>query len=192
MHVFLVSFLIVKMRRVFKRLYSTIVLFISINSVIIFTLLWCFNEQLAVLINLPILYFKLALIISFFGVFYNAILALLYVKQNAKKVSVTSICVGVFQIFIQLLLVVNLENKAMALVGTLFLNSILTFIIFLFYSKPFFTVNFDFSRARKYMYYSFSQFPSDVSGCLSNLQIGCLLISILVLLVLEFMGLVVL
>lgn len=120
-----------------KRLYSTIVLFISINSVIIFTLLWCFNEQLAVLINLPTVYFKLALIISFFGVFYNAILALLYVKQNAKKVSVTSICVGVFQIFIQLLLVVNLENKAMALVGTLFLNSILTFIIFLFYSKPF-------------------------------------------------------
>ena len=54
----------------------------------------------------------------------------------------------------------------MALVGTLFLNSILTFIIFLFYSKPFFTVNFDFSRARKYMYYSFSQFPSDVSGWL--------------------------
>ena len=48
-----------------KRLYSTIVLFISINSVIIFTLLWCFNEQLAVLINLPTVYFKLALIISF-------------------------------------------------------------------------------------------------------------------------------
>lgn len=41
-----------------KRLYSTIVLFISINSVIIFTLLWCFNEQLAVLINLPTVYFK--------------------------------------------------------------------------------------------------------------------------------------
>lgn len=147
-----------------NRLYSTIVLFITINAAIIFVLLWFFNRQLSSLINLPVIYFKLTLIISFLGVFYNAILALLYVKQNAKKVSITSICIGIFQIFIQLLLVVHLEDKAMALIGTLCLNSILTFIIFLIYSKPFFTVNFDFSRAKKYVYYSFSQFPSDVSG----------------------------
>ncbi len=82
-----------------KRLYSTIVLFISINSVIIFTLLWCFNEQLAVLINLPTVYFKLALIISFLVYFIMLFWLYYMLNKMQKKVSVTSICVGVFQIF---------------------------------------------------------------------------------------------
>lgn len=151
-----------------KTLYSTILLFVFISSSVIITPFFVFSQQLSVFLNLPHKYLIYGLIMSYLSVYYQIILALLYAMQKAKQVSITSIFVGVFQIVLQLTLVINMEDKAMALLSTMMIQAITTFIIFLFYSRPYLTFSFDFSQTGKYLKYSFSQFPSDVSAWLVN------------------------
>ena len=149
-----------------KSLFSTIVFTAGGFATLVFVLVWLFGGSIANLINLPLKYFRIACLIPYIGLFYNLILALLYAKQDAKKVSVTSSVVGVVNIVIQVLLVLNMDDKAMALVFSMLLNSVITFCIFLIYSYPYLVWRYDFSNIRKYIYYAFSQLPSDLSAWL--------------------------
>lgn len=151
-----------------RQQYSTILLLIFITSTLVITPFFIFRDLLASFLNLPVKYLVLGLFTSYLGVYYQVILALLYAMQKAKQVSVTSMLVGVFQIILQLILVISLEDKATALLGTMLLQSITTFIIFIIYSKPYLTFSFDFSETGKYLKYSLSQFPSDASSWLVN------------------------
>lgn len=147
-----------------KKLYSTVVYILGGNASIIALVLLILDNVIANFINIPTLYFRLTIIISYLGAFYNVILALLYARQEAKKVSLTLSVVGILNIIVQLLLVLNMQNKALALILAMVINSILTFLIFLWFSKSFIAFVFDKSMVRKYIYYSLSQFPSDVSA----------------------------
>lgn len=151
-----------------KRLYSTILLFVLISSTTILTPLFFFRDYLADLISLPEPYLTSALVMSFFNIFYQIILALLYVCQKAKKVSITSTCIGVFQIILQLTLVTSMENKGMALLSSYIIYSFTTFIIFIVYSRPYLTFDFDLKNTGKFIKYALSQWPSDLSGWLVN------------------------
>ena len=151
-----------------KCLYSTIILFVFVSSTLIITPFFLLKDNIALFLNLPVEYLVIGLVISYLGVYYQIILALLYAMQRAKQVSITSMLVGVFQIIIQLTLVINLEDKAIALLGTMMIQAITTFVIFLIYSKPYLTFSFNFSETGKFLRYSLSQFPSDVSGWFVN------------------------
>lgn len=157
-----------KDERQVKQLYSTILLFVFISSTILITPFFLFRGSISEILNIPINYLVMGLIMSYLGVYYQIILALLYAMQKAKQVSITSIFVGVFQIILQLSLVVCLDDKAMALLGTMMIQAITTFIIFIIYSKPYLIFSFNFSETSKYLKYSLSQFPSDISGWLVN------------------------
>lgn len=147
-------------------LYSTIVLFVLISSTVFVTPMFVYSDWLSEFIKLPKTYFLAGLLISFFSVFYQIILALLYVCQKAKIVSITSAFVGIGHIVLQLSLVLSLEDKGIALLATMVIQAISTFIIFLAFSKPYLTFSFDFSKTWKFLKYSLSQFPSDMSGWL--------------------------
>lgn len=149
-----------------KSLFSTIVYTAGGFATILFVLVWLNDGSLASLINLPLKYFRVACLIPYIGLFYNLILALLYAKQDAKKVSITSSAVGIINIVIQVLLVLNMEDKAMALVLSMLINSVITFCVFLVYSHPYIVLRYDYTRIKKYLYYALSQMPSDLSAWL--------------------------
>lgn len=151
-----------------KRLYSTILLFVLISSVTVLTPLFCIRNSLSELLSLPEPYLTSALVMSFFNIFYPIILALLYVCQKAKQVSITSACIGIFQVILQLTLVTSMENKGMALLSSYLIYSFTTFVIFIVYSRPYLTLNFDFKSTGKFIKYALSQWPSDLSGWLVN------------------------
>ena len=151
-----------------KQLYSTILLFVFAISTVAITPFFIFSHSVADFLNIPRNYLIYGLMMSYLGIYYHVILSLLYAMQKAKQVSITSICVGVLQIVLQLTLVINMEDKAVALLSTMMVQAITTFIIFLIYSRPYVTLSFNFSQTGKYMKYSLSQFPSDVSGWLVN------------------------
>lgn len=151
-----------------KRLYSTIVLFVFISSTTLILPLVVWKTIISEALNLPTNYYLVGLVMSFLNVYYQLILSLLYVMQKARQVSVTSAFVGVGHIVIQLFLVLNLEDKGVALLLTMFIQSLSTFIIFILYSKPYLALDFDFKSTAKYVKYSLSQFPSDISGWFVN------------------------
>lgn len=147
-----------------KKLYTTIVLFVFILTVVCGLFFYLFRIPFSNVIKLPLPYYDFAVLISSISAFYPLILSLLYVMQSAKKISVTTIVLGCVGICVQLSMVVLLENKAMAMIEAMLLNAMLTFVIFLVYSKPFFSKpSISFDKLYLYLKYSLSQLPSDIS-----------------------------
>ena len=135
-----------------KTLYTNIVLIVLFFTTVIGSIFYFAGSSISSIINLPIEYYNYAVLISAISVFYPLILSLLYASQSAKKVSITSIFLGGCGVAIQLILVLLLEDKALALVKALLANSLLTFIIFLIYSKPYWTTpSWNFANITKYL-----------------------------------------
>lgn len=146
-----------------KVFYSNITTMVAMGACVVISLLYVAVQPLADWLELPLKYMLVALAISFFSIFYNLILSLLYVKQDAKRVSYTSIVLGIVGILVQLCMVFNLEDKTMALIGSMLVNAILSFIIFIWYSAPYLVrPKFVGSDVKLYAKYAFSQWPSDV------------------------------
>ena len=147
-----------------KALYSNILCIVAIFVICIGGILLSNKSKIANLIGLPINYLDYAIYISMISAFYPLILSLLYVSEKAKQVSLTSIFLGIIGIIIQLTMVLNSEDKTLALIQTMLYNAILSFIIFLIYSRKYLTIpNFNLNKINRYLKYSISQFPSDVS-----------------------------
>ena len=147
-----------------RQMYSLQMELTAFTATVIIIFLLLFKEFVADLINLPEPYYIYAVLISYFSLFYNMVISLLYAKEQAVRISITSIIVGFVTIVVQLVLVFVLDDKALALILSMFISSIITFIIFLFYSTPYFVKPRFFKKdIVKYYKYSFSQLPSDVS-----------------------------
>ena len=148
-----------------KQMYSQQVSAITMSATAIVAIMLLFKGPVSNLIHLPEKYYIYAVLISYFSLFYNMIIALLYVMEKALKISITSIAVGTGTILLQVFLVFTLEDKALALILAMLFTALVTFVIFLFYSAPFFVIpKFKKEQLIKYYKYSISQLPSDVSG----------------------------
>lgn len=146
-----------------RKMFSTIVYTVLGSSIVFGGILLCLNRTLAHLLNIPSLYFIIAVISSILSCFYLLITSLLYIRQEAKKISLTSIGMGILQIVIQLCMVLNMHNKAFAMILSQLICAFVMFVIFLVYSKPYFIAFYDYTKVWIYVKYAFSQFPSDVS-----------------------------
>lgn len=146
-----------------KRMYSTISFMVITTSTLISVSLLSFCDELASLLSIPVKFLKIAIFTSIFNSFYRLITELLYVKQEASKISFMSIAVGVFQIIIQLTMVLSMDNKAMAMILSQLFSSVLMFLIYIIYSRPYLRFAFDIRGSWSYFKYSVCQVPSDVS-----------------------------
>lgn len=147
-----------------KQLYSTIVLYIFCLSTVFAFLLYFNSEKLSNFLNLPILYFRYGIFISYISTYYPIILSLLYSMQNAKKISITSTILGLLGVVIQLIMVLNMRDKSLALIQTLLVNAILSFFVFCCFSKQYLIFpKLKLKSFILYTKYSISQFPSDMS-----------------------------
>ncbi|NBH68315.1 lipopolysaccharide biosynthesis protein [Phocaeicola sartorii] len=148
-----------------RQLYSTIVLVIFLLSLSLSGSLFLLSNTLSEILNLPVKYFQYAVCISFVSTFYNVVLSLLYSMQDAKRVSITSTVLGILGIVIQLSMVLLMENKSLAIIQTMMINAVISFIMFCWYSIPYFTTpSVKLKKLKLYAKYSISQFPSDISA----------------------------
>ena len=148
-----------------KQMYSQQVTTITCSSTILALLMLFFREYVSDVIGLPEKYYILAILISYFSLFYNLIIALLYAMEKAVKISITSVVIGSLTIIMQLAMVLTLQDKALALILAMLFSALLTFVIFIVYSLPYFVrPKYKKQELLKYYKYSISQLPSDVSG----------------------------
>lgn len=147
-----------------KQLYTNIVTIVLILVLCIGSILIVFRQLISETIGLPLRYYNYAVYISILSAFYPLILALLYASEKAKQVSIVTIFLGIIGIIIQLTLVLVKTDKGLALIQAMFFNALFSFIIFLIYSKKYFTSpKFTKKDYLKYCKYSLSQWPSDIS-----------------------------
>ncbi len=147
-----------------NKMYSQQVYAVTIIASILSIIMILFRKNISVWVDLPEKYFVYAVLISYFSMFYNLVIALFYAMEKAVKISITSIFIGICTIAVQIILVFTLSDKAQALILAMLITAILSFFIFLYYSKPFFVKpNINKKDIAKYFKYSISQLPSDVS-----------------------------
>lgn len=146
-----------------RRMFSTVFYSVFTISTIIVISLLALIAPISRWLDVPQSYMLIAIITVYFSIFYNLIVALLYAKQEAVKISIASIVVGILQIVSQLVLVLNMEDKALAMIIAFGVGGILHLFLFVFFSFKYFTLAFDSISLRKYVIYGFSQFPSDIS-----------------------------
>lgn len=147
-----------------KRMFSTVTLFVFAISTSISAILFLLISPISIWLDIPKVYLSLGIITVYLSLFYNLIIALLYAKQEAVKISVVSIIVGVAQIVAQLVLVLNMEDKALGMIISMLVSGILNMIIFVLFARKYLIWGFDFSRIKNYFVYGISQFPSDISS----------------------------
>lgn len=152
-----------KTREEVCRMFSTVFLSVLFLSSIVVILLYFFLLPVSSWLDIPNKYVAVAVATVYFSIFYNLIIALLYAKQEAVKISVASIVVGVLQIVAQLVLVLNMEDKAWAMILAFGIGGILNLILFMVFSWDYIVLSFDRASLRKYYIYGLSQFPSDIS-----------------------------
>lgn len=152
------------------KLYSTIVYTVAIISIFISSITMIFSDRISLFLKIPSLYLKMAILSASLLCFYQMITALLYIKQDATKISFISIGVGVVQIVIQLSLVLSLQNKAFAMILSQLVCSVLMFIIFVIFSISYLRMVFDKKRIWIYLKYAICLLPSDISSWFMGLS----------------------
>ena len=146
-----------------KKMFSTIVYTVVGYSLILGSSLLYFHEEIAFWLNIPSLYLVIAIISSILSCFYLLITNLLYIRQEAKKISLTSMGMGILQIVVQLSMVLSMNDKAFAMICSQLICALVTFVIFIVYSKSYLVFSYDRRKVYVYVKYALSQFPSDVS-----------------------------
>lgn len=146
-----------------RLLYSTIVWTTTLFVVVFTSALLIPIKFWAGVFKIPTLYILLSTVSAALQVYYSIISSFLYAKQQAKAISIVTIIVGVVQIVVQLILVVNMNDKAIALLLTFLIHSIVSFFVFLYFSRRYLCFVFDSGRIKQYIIYGLSQLPSDVS-----------------------------
>ena len=146
-----------------RRLYSTAVWMTTLFVVFFASSILFPIKFWAGIFEIPPLYILLATVSATLQAYYSIITSFLYAKQQAKAISIVTIVVGVIQIVVQLTLVINMEDKAMALLLTYLLSAVVSFSVFLYFSKKYLYFAFDTCNVRKYLVFGFSQLPSDIS-----------------------------
>lgn len=146
-----------------KKMYSVVLFVVLVISSISTIALLFFSAPVASWLKLPGLYYRIAIYTVFLSTFYHLIVALLYAKQEAVKISLASIGIGVSQIVIQLVLVLTMEEKATAVVYSIFISGVLQFVLAIAFSIKYIDFRINFSHLREYIVYGLSQLPSDLS-----------------------------
>ena len=152
-----------KSEREVKELYSTNVIFVFIVATLLAGLLVLFNNTIAGWMKLPPVYLLMATAAVYLSTFYNLITSLLYAKQQAVTISVVSIVLGVLNIVTQLILVLSMTDKAMALILAMLLAGVMQMLLFLWFSRKYIIFRFNASFFKPSLVFGLSQLPSDIS-----------------------------
>lgn len=148
-----------------KTMYSTIVLFIGLFTLVVYTLLYLFSNSLSLLMEIDKpLYMKMALIASFLSIFYPLISSLLQAQERGKIISLVSISTGFFALLLQLILVINMDNKVEAYMTFTVIHSLVTFLLFIVFSREFFSFSFCSKKLKEYIKYSLQILPGELSA----------------------------
>jgi O-antigen/teichoic acid export membrane protein len=146
-----------------KVMYSSIVLGTMLISTPIYIILLLFGKQIFVCIDIKFFpYVAMALGISYFNIYYEMILSLLYVEEKARRISILSICVGIGTIVLTIILVIKSSDKLYGYLLSKFISAFIQYIIFVVYSKKYFILKIH--NFKEYFSYSFQRVPMFLSS----------------------------
>lgn len=147
-----------------KEMYSSIVMFIFYFATVSYLIVIAFVKPLAAFMDIPnYIYLLFGLVGSYVTVFYPIVLALLYVQQKGKVISLITVYAGLFSIFMHLILVINMQDKIMAFMICTLLNGFSQLGIFIVFSKKYLTIKPKFENIKEYVVYSLHSVPGDIS-----------------------------
>lgn len=148
-----------------QKMYSSIVIFTFYLASLIYGLIIIFNKYIFFFLHIKFFpYMFVVLLASYFAIFYDLILSLLYVEEKAKKISITSIILGIFSILMTIIFVVNAKDKLFAFLTANLITAIIQFIIFIWYSKPYFKFEKKLFNMKEFFGYSIQRLPMSLSS----------------------------
>jgi len=152
-----------------KEMYSSIVIFIFGFATISYLVIFAFAKPLAHFMNIgsPI-YLMLGLFGSYVTVFYPIILALLYIQEKGKLISVMSMITGLFSIVMHLVIIINMQDKVMAFMICSVINGLMQFSIFIGFSRKYLILNPQFKNMKEYLTYSLHNLPSNIAAWITT------------------------
>ena len=146
---------------------TILVIVIIISSVVLFLLLTYYKNILKfILPNTSDYYelFKLGFISSFFGVFNVIFINLLRVQEKAKLFMKLSLMLFFISLIVNIILVVIFERGAQGVIETLLIQSIISFVVYFYFVKNFFVINFNFLFIIDPLKYSMPLIPHSLFG----------------------------
>jgi O-antigen/teichoic acid export membrane protein len=147
---------------------SSILMVVIIISSIMLLILLSFHKNILTFIfpNSSDYYdfFKLGIISSFFAVFNVIFINLLRVQEKAKLFMKISLILFFISLFTNIILIIILNRGVQGVIEALLINSIISFIIYFFFVKNFFVINFNFLFIIKPFKYSVPLIPHSLFG----------------------------
>lgn len=148
-----------------KKMYSSIVIFTFYSTSIIYGLIFIFNKYIFFFLHIKFFpYMFIVLLASYLAIFYELILSLLYVEEKAKKISITSIILGIGSILMTAVLVINSKDKLLAFLTASLITAIMQFILFIWYSRPYFKFEKKLFNMKEFFGYSIQRLPMSLSS----------------------------
>lgn len=148
-----------------KRMYTSVVFFTFVSSSVIYGLLFIFGSKVFFFLEVDFFpYMSIALLTSYLLNFYNIILALLYVEEKAKSVSIISIIIGIGSILLTTIFVIYSDDKLYAFLTSKLITAIFQFLVFVGYSTKYIVISFQLFNIREFVEYSVQRLPMGISS----------------------------
>ncbi|MCF7885648.1 MAG: oligosaccharide flippase family protein [Candidatus Marinimicrobia bacterium] len=149
-------------------MYSTMVYFLTIYVVAVYTLVFFNIDNLAQLLEVPIIYVRLGVIISLLDIFLPHLIALLRAREKAKKVAIIRTSLGILGLIIQVIFVITFEDKAAGFLSAKLITAGLCFLSFWVFSVKYLTFKVGLDKLWEYLKYSLHSLPGDIATWLVN------------------------
>lgn len=149
-----------------KKLFSSVFIYVFINSSIILLLLVFFKSLISELMEIPFFpYLFIGIAFAYLNAFYFFLLSFLYAKEESKIITILNITLGVTGLLLTVLFVLFFEDKVFGYLISLLCISIAQTFVFIFYLSKYFTFKIDLKTIySKYLKYAISHFPSNLSS----------------------------
>ncbi|RBP58085.1 O-antigen/teichoic acid export membrane protein [Alkalibaculum bacchi] len=150
-----------------KNMYSSIICYTFLQSTIIYGFVFYMNSKIFWFLEIEFFpYMAFFLISSYLLIFYNLVLSLLYVEEKARVISIISILAGIISIILTIILVNKFDDKIYGFALSKLLSAIFYFILFIYFSKDYFTIKFRMTDIKEYITFSLQRLPTGFSSWL--------------------------
>ena len=149
-------------------MYSTMIAFLTGYLIIIYSIIYFNVHHLANLLEVPLFYVRLGLVISFLDIFLPHLIALLRASEKAGRVAAIRTSIGITGLIIQVIMVIKMQDKVAAFLYAKLLTAGMSFISFWIFSFQYLSFDISWSRLKSYLKYSLHSLPGDIATWLVN------------------------
>lgn len=148
-----------------KTMYSTIVIFLFLIGVLVYSILFIFSNELSNFIEIQdSLYLELGLLYSFLSLFYPLFTSLFYVLERVKILAKATIFLSIILVVSNIACVMYFDDKIFGYLFSYIIYNFIQIIVLWILSKKYLVLRFDIRKLIELLKYSIQFLPSSVSG----------------------------